>query len=50
MEMLNPRLSALETFHERWPKDRAEQLRRHLGSFGISDKLALRPLALLSGG
>lgn len=50
MEMLNPRLSALETFHQRWPTDKSEQVRRHLGSFGISDKLALRPLTLLSGG
>ena len=50
MEMLDPRLSALEQFHRKWPKDKSEQIRRHLGSFGISDKLALRPLTLLSGG
>lgn len=50
MEMLDPRLSALEQFHRKWPKDKSEQIRRHLGSFGVSDALALRPLTLLSGG
>lgn len=50
MEMLDPRLSALEFFHQKFPKSRAEELRRHLGSFGITDKMALKPMALLSGG
>lgn len=50
MEMLNPRLTALETFHLKWPLEKSETLRRHLGSFGISNELALRPLTLLSGG
>lgn len=50
MDMLDPRLSALEIFHQKWPKERAEQLRRHLGAFGVTDKLALKPMTLLSGG
>jgi len=49
-ESLNPRLSALETFRKKYPEIRAEPLMRHLGSFGISDKLALKPMQLLSGG
>lgn len=43
-ESLNPRLSALETFRKRYPTIKAEPLMRHLGSFGISDQLALKPL------
>lgn len=50
MEILDPRLTALEFFHKRFPQERAEGLMRHLGSFGVSDKLALKPMALLSGG
>jgi ATP-binding cassette subfamily F protein 3 len=50
MDMLDPRMTALETFHQKWPKARSEELRRHLGSFGISDQLALKPMTLLSGG
>jgi len=50
MDMLDPRMSALEHFHQKWPLERAEALRSHLGSFGISDKLALKPMTLLSGG
>lgn len=49
-ESLNPRLSALETFRKKYPEVRAEPLMRHLGSFGISDKLATKPMQLLSGG
>jgi len=49
-ESLNPRLSALETFRKRYPEIKAEPLMRHLGSFGISDKLATKPMQLLSGG
>ena len=49
-EGLNPRLSALETFRKKYPEVRAEPLMRHLGSFGISDKLATKPMQLLSGG
>lgn len=43
-------MTALEFFHERFPLERAEALMRHLGSFGVTDKLALKPMALLSGG
>lgn len=50
MDMLVPRLSALEFFHQKWPLERAEALRGHLGAFGISNELALKPMALLSGG
>ena len=50
MEVLKPRMTALEFFHERFPLERAEALMRHLGSFGVTDKLALKPMALLSGG
>ena len=49
-ESLNPRKSALETFRLRYPEIKAEPLMRHLGSFGISDKLATKPMQLLSGG
>jgi len=50
MEVLDPRDTALEFFHKRFPQERAEGLMRHLGSFGVTDKLALKPMALLSGG
>jgi ATP-binding cassette subfamily F protein 3 len=49
-ESLNPRLSALETFLQRYPTTKGEPLMRHLGSFGVSDKLAKKPMQLLSGG
>lgn len=32
------------------PDETAENLRKHLGAFGISGNLALRPMYLLSGG
>lgn len=32
------------------PDETSEKLRQHLGSFGISGALALRPMYLLSGG
>ena len=50
MDMLDPRLSALETLHQAHPKMSSEDLRRHLGGFGLSGPLALRPMSLLSGG
>ena len=33
-----------------YPDETSEKLRQHLGSFGISGNLALRPMYLLSGG
>ena len=32
------------------PDETSENIRKHLGSFGISGNLALRPMYLLSGG
>lgn len=49
-ESLNPRLSALETFRKKYPETKAELLMRHLGSFGIGNDLATKPMQLLSGG
>ena len=49
-EGLNPRISALETFRLKYPEVKAEPLMRHLGSFGIGNDLATKPMQLLSGG
>lgn len=50
MDMLDQRLSATEQMMQMNPDETSEKLRQHLGSFGISGNLALRPMYLLSGG
>jgi len=50
MDMLDQRLSAVEQLMRQHPDETSEKIRAHLGSFGISGPLALRPMYLLSGG
>ena len=50
MDMLDARLSACEQLMKFHPDETSEKIRMHLGSFGISGNLALRPMYLLSGG
>lgn len=50
LESLDMRLSAVEQMMESFPDVHSEKFRSHLGSFGISGNLALRPMYLLSGG
>lgn len=50
-DSLDLRLSALEYMISKFPDFKpVEALRAHLGSFGLSGALALRPMYLLSGG
>lgn len=50
MDMLDSRLSPVEQLMKFNPDETSENIRKHLGSFGISGNLALRPMYLLSGG
>jgi ATP-binding cassette subfamily F protein 3 len=50
MDMLDARLSAVEQMMKNYPEETSEKIRNHLGSFGITGNLALRPMYLLSGG
>lgn len=50
METLDLMLSPLEQFNKDFPGRTQESIRSHLGSFGISGNLGLRPQYLLSGG
>lgn len=50
MDMLNSKLSSVEQLAQIAPDETSEKIRQHLGSFGISGNLALRPIYLLSGG
>lgn len=50
MDMLNAKLSPVEQLASIAPDETSERIRQHLGSFGISGNLALRPMYLLSGG
>ena len=50
MDMLDSRLSAVEQLMKLHPDETGEKVRAHLGSFGISGNMALRPMYLLSGG
>lgn len=50
MDSLDLKMSAVEQLMVRYPDVPAEKFRGHLGSFGISNHLALRPMYLLSGG
>ncbi|KAI7843107.1 hypothetical protein COHA_003278 [Chlorella ohadii] len=45
-----PDATALSYMQERWPSEREQALRNHLGSFGIKGALATQPLSTLSGG
>lgn len=49
-DMLDAKLSAVESLARIAPDETSERIRMHLGSFGISGNLALRPMYLLSGG
>lgn len=50
MDMLDSKLSPVEQLAALAPDETSERIRQHLGSFGISGNLALRPIYLLSGG
>lgn len=50
MDSLDLKMSAVEQMMTRYTDVPAEKFRSHLGSFGISNNLALRPMYLLSGG
>jgi len=50
MDQLDLRLSPVEQFMQDFPGSNSEAIRGHLGSFGISGPMALRPHYLLSGG
>ena len=50
IDQLNLSLSPLEQLAEMYPNTPSEAIRAHLGSFGITGNLALRPICFLSGG
>ena len=50
MDMLDQRLSPVEQLMKLNPDETSEKVRSHLGSFGITGNMALRPIYLLSGG
>jgi ATP-binding cassette, subfamily F, member 3 len=50
IDQLDLRLSPLEQMMKLYPGNHSEIFRSHLGSFGLSGSLALRPMYLLSGG
>mmetsp|Transcript_35622 Transcript_35622/g.32091 ORF Transcript_35622/g.32091 Transcript_35622/m.32091 type:complete len:377 (+) Transcript_35622:750-1880(+) len=50
VDSLDITLSPVEQFLKSFPGSNHEQIRSHLGSFGISGPLQLRPMYLLSGG
>jgi ATP-binding cassette subfamily F protein 3 len=50
MDMLDQRLSPVEQLMVSHPDVTSEEIRSHLGSFGINGNMALRPIYLLSGG
>jgi len=50
MDMLDQKCSPVEMLMNLYPDETSEKIRQHLGSFGISGNLALRPIYLLSGG
>eukprot|EP00127_Corallochytrium_limacisporum_P002174 Clim_evm68s108 gene=Clim_evmTU68s108 len=50
VEQLNLQKSPLETFQADYPKDPIQKIRAHLGSMGVTGKLALQPIYTLSGG
>ena len=50
IEQLDLVLSPLEQFATSYPGSSSESYRSHLGSFGVTGNMALRPMYLLSGG
>jgi ATP-binding cassette, subfamily F, member 3 len=50
MDLLDLKMSAVEQMMVNYPDIPAEKFRAHLGSFGITGAVALRPMYLLSGG
>ena len=50
IDTLDLSLSPLEQLASMFPNTPSESIRSHLGSFGITGNLALRPIAFLSGG
>jgi ATP-binding cassette subfamily F protein 3 len=50
IDSLDMRLSAVEQMMKEYPNVHSEKIRNHLGSFGVTGNLALRPMYLLSGG
>lgn len=50
IDLIDPKVSALEQFMGMFPGNQPETIRCHLGSFGITGNMALRPQYLLSGG
>jgi len=50
MDLLDLKMSAVEQMMDKFENIPAEKFRQHLGSFGISNNMALRPMYLLSGG
>jgi ATP-binding cassette subfamily F protein 3 len=50
VDTLNLMLSPLEQYINLFPGSPVESYRAHLGSFGVSGNMALRPMYLLSGG
>ena len=50
IEQLDLMLSPLEQFAHSYPGSSSESYRSHLGSFGVTGNMALRPMYLLSGG
>ena len=50
-ESLDLKLSPLDQFIKKWPTFKPiEAFRAHLGAFGLTGEIALRPIYLLSGG
>jgi ATPase subunit of ABC transporter with duplicated ATPase domains len=43
-------MSALQYLRGRFPDSKEQEVRSHLGSFGITSKLALQHMGTLSGG
>jgi len=50
MDQLDLRLSAVEQMMKNFPLVHSDKFRTHLGSFGITGNMSLRPMYLLSGG
>lgn len=50
VDLLDLKLTAVEQLLLEFPGTHHEQIRAHLGSFGLSGPLALKPMYLLSGG
>ena len=44
VDQLNMKKSPLEMFRAEWPSDPVQKIRSHLGSMGITGKLALQPI------